>query len=417
MTEQLRSSALQTSRSVFGLKVRAEEELREAKRDLEVRTAELAAALALRQATLEASPDGILVVDLSGKVVLHNKRLTEMWGFPDDLMHRPGAINSEDFLSRLENPEALRSIIESRVREPEAVRLDEFRLKDGRTLERFVSPQKLDGRSVGIVITWHDITARADADREIRRLNEALERRVAERTRQLEVSNSELRRRNDDLDAFSYSVAHDLRTPIRAISSFSALLQSDHAGGLDERGMQCLMRIRNAIERVELIIVELLNLAKAGNQRVVREPVDVAGIAAEVVARTRAAEGGTVRVEIQPMRTVDADPALVSTVLENLIGNAWKYCSRRGEPRIGIGEADTERGRAFFVEDNGVGFDPLLAEKLFRPFQRLHDPAEFPGTGIGLATVKRVVELHGGRVWARSRPGEGATFYFTLERP
>jgi signal transduction histidine kinase len=244
------------------------------------------------------------------------------------------------------------------------------------------------------------------SEAEVRALNRSLEARVATRTR-------ELREANRELEAFAYSVSHDLRAPLRAIDGFSAMLQEQQGDRLDAGGRAYLARVRSAAARMGALIDSLLKLARYGRAELRREPLNLGRIAAEVEAELRAAEPGRhVVVAIEPELFGRGDPGLVRGLLQNLIGNAWKFTRGRSPARIDIGrDPDTEE---FFVRDNGAGFDADYASKLFRPFQRLHADEAFAGDGIGLASVKRIVERHGGTVRAEGRPDEGATFWFTL---
>jgi signal transduction histidine kinase len=230
-----------------------------------------------------------------------------------------------------------------------------------------------------------------------------LERRVAERTTELEAANQELA-------AFSYAVSHDLRAPLRAILAFGEILREEHADALGE-GRQHLDRIQHAATKMGALITDLLRLSTATAGELRRDTFDLDAVAREVVADlARAEPARQVDVTIASPLPAYGDHRLVRAVLVNLIGNAWKFSSKTPHPVIEIGERDG----AFFVRDNGAGFNPAYAAKLFVPFQRLHSAAEFEGTGIGLATVQRVVNRHGGKIWAESQPGAGATFYFTL---
>jgi light-regulated signal transduction histidine kinase (bacteriophytochrome) len=224
----------------------------------------------------------------------------------------------------------------------------------------------------------------------------------------------ELERANRELDAFSYSVSHDLRAPLRSIDGFSRLLEEACADRLDEPGRQHLARIRWAVHRMRELIEALLGLARISRTELAREHVDVSELARRIVSDLAASPGSrSVEVQIEEGLTAHADRRLVAVVLENVIGNAWKFTSKRDQPRIEVGRASSER--ALFVRDNGAGFDMAFAQHLFAPFQRLHTEGEFEGTGVGLATVQRIVNRHGGRMWAEAKTGEGATFYFTLE--
>jgi signal transduction histidine kinase len=237
-----------------------------------------------------------------------------------------------------------------------------------------------------------------------------LESRVRARTAQLEVVNREL-------EAFSCAVSHDLRAPLRSIDGFGRLLEEDLGPNLDAAAQGHLTRIRAATARMSTLIDDMLTLARASRGEVRTDPLDLSaiarGVADELAIQRR---GRRVEFAIASGMAARGDASLVRAVLENLMGNAFKFTARVPAARIEVGSRDTgvPGERAFFVRDNGAGFDMKYAPKLFAPFQRLHTEAEFPGTGVGLATVKRIVSRHGGRVWVDSHPGEGATFSFTL---
>jgi signal transduction histidine kinase len=225
----------------------------------------------------------------------------------------------------------------------------------------------------------------------------------------------ELESTNRELDAFSYSVSHDLRAPLRAIDGFSSMLEKESGEGLSDDGRHYLARVRASVARMSELIEDLLRLATISRATLTRQPVDLSGIARKVASELAARPQSTaVDVKIEEGLSTEADPRLVTIVLENLIGNAWKFTRKQVQPLIEVG-CDSGAGRAFFVRDNGAGFDMAHADRLFGAFQRLHSEAEFEGTGIGLATVERIVRRHGGRIWAEGEPGNGATFHFTLE--
>ncbi|MBC7976499.1 MAG: hypothetical protein H7138_16120 [Myxococcales bacterium] len=231
------------------------------------------------------------------------------------------------------------------------------------------------------------------------------EQYLEERTRQLETTNREV-------EAFNYSVAHDLRAPLRSVSGFTQILLEDFAPRLDKDATNYLTKIQGGVTRMTTLIDALLELAQLSRSELEVRPVNVTGIARSVVAQLAAADPDRkVDVEIESGLHTMGDGRLVRTVLENLIGNAWKFTSKVAAPRIVVGSSD---GRAFFVRDNGAGFDIAQARKLFSPFERLHSADDFPGTGIGLATVQRIVDRHGGRIWVQAQVGAGATFFFTL---
>lgn len=235
-----------------------------------------------------------------------------------------------------------------------------------------------------------------------------LEQRVVERTAQLEAVNREL-------EAFSYSVSHDLRAPLRAISGFSEILEAELGAEATPPVRRCLDRVREGVRHMSELIEDLMGLAKLTRRPFVRASVDLAEVARQIAARLQATQPNrTLRFDIPPSLPAECDAGLTAIVLENLIGNAWKYTAKTTHAQIALAmETGADGKPVYSVRDNGVGFDPRHADKLFTPFQRLHSAADFPGTGIGLATVQRAINRHGGRIWATAKPGEGATFYFT----
>jgi light-regulated signal transduction histidine kinase (bacteriophytochrome) len=254
-----------------------------------------------------------------------------------------------------------------------------------------------------------DVTEEHEAKLALVRLNAELERRVAERT-------AELRAANEELDAFAYSIAHDLTGPLRSINGFAALLERDAGDRLDEESRSDLARIRKSSLRMASLISDLLQLSRLTRATVQRERVDLSSLAREVAEELGATQPDR-RVEwrIRDGLLADADAGLARALLQNLLGNAWKYTRDRADPVIELGLAEAQPGsNEFFVRDNGAGFDMTGASRLFTPFQRLHSAEEFEGSGIGLATVQRIVRRHGGKVRAQGEVGRGATFYFTL---
>jgi signal transduction histidine kinase len=262
--------------------------------------------------------------------------------------------------------------------------------------------------SFALEVMQRDQQRRAVEDK-LRRLSEELEHRVQDRTHELQAANAEL-------EAFSYSVSHDLRAPLRAIDGFSQMLLSRYADGLDADGRHALERVRAGSQRMGVLIDSMLELSRLGRRPMDFRDVDLSALAAEVVEELRAGEPERdVEVLIEPNLSVVGDKELLRVALQNLLDNAFKFTSRRPHARVQVGCTEHAGQAAIFVRDNGVGFDMSHADKLFRPFARLRSDSEFSGTGIGLATVQRVVARHGGRVSAQGDVGRGATFAFTLE--
>jgi signal transduction histidine kinase len=250
---------------------------------------------------------------------------------------------------------------------------------------------------------------RLAAEAALSKLNAGLEERVRLRTVELESANREL-------EAFCYSVSHDLRAPLRSIDGFSLALLEDNAGRLTQGGKTQLERVRAATVRMGTLIDDLLDLSKITRSEMRRETVDLSQLAGTIFSELHSAQPDrSVEFDIAPGLQVKGDPRLIRIALHNLLGNSWKFTSKREHARIEFGRTNSNGTSSFFVTDNGAGFDPAYAGRLFGAFQRLHTTADFPGTGVGLATVQRIVHRHGGEIWATSTPDQGATFFFTLE--
>lgn len=266
-----------------------------------------------------------------------------------------------------------------------------------------------EGEVAELVDTFNEMLSQIEErDRSLKASHDELELRVSQRTAELTAANKEL-------ESFSYSVSHDLRAPLRSIDGFSLALLEDYGDKLDGEAQSHLSRIRAAAARMGLLIDDLLNLARVARAELHRQPVNLSSIASSIVDELRNSNPDR-RIDffVQDCMETAGDGRLLRVVLENLLGNAWKYTSKRPSARIQFAKKQLNGVEAYFVADDGAGFDPAYAGRLFGAFQRLHGVQEFPGTGVGLATVQRIIHRHGGRIWAEGAVGKGATFYFTL---
>ncbi len=288
------------------------------------------------------------------------------------------------------------------------------RLKDGRLIDVEITSHSIRfaGRAA-IVVSAQDISDRLKAEDEIYRLNAELERRVEERTAQLEAANR-------DLEAFSYSVSHDLRAPLRSVSGFAQVLLEDYAAALPPEAQRYLLRMQDGARRMGQLIDDLLAFSRLGRQPLVLRAISPTAIARQALDMLEAEQRNRrITITIDGMPDCQADPALLLQVYVNLLANALKFTRTRDAAEIHIGwraeaTADGAERPVYFVRDNGVGFDPRYADKLFGVFQRLHAASEYEGTGVGLATVQRIIQRHGGTIWAAAQPDKGAVFSFTL---
>lgn len=370
------------------------------------------------ETTLQAMSQGILVVGPDGRVRLYNQRACAMLDLPDTMMAElPLLSDLTQFQTQRGDFGPAFSLADPHVRsylsegsstvDASVPRSYTRRTAKGRVLE--IKSEPLPGG--GFVRTFADVTSHAetlDAARqsgeEVRRLNETLELRVAQRT-------AELERSMHDIEALSYSIAHDLRGPLRAVNGFAALIAAEEASRLSPEGREMFGRITEASRRMGTMITDLLELFKVVRAELHPVAVDLSALAQEAVRSLACSFPGT-GVVVEPMPLARGDATLLRHLMFNLVDNALKYSAKSQAPRVTVGWSPSHE--AWFVRDNGVGFDMAHADQLFGLFRRLHSPADFEGSGVGLAVVARIVERHGGRIWAEARPGLGATFWFNL---
>jgi PAS domain S-box-containing protein len=351
-------------------------------------------------ALLDAAPDAMVIADAAGRIVRVNAEAEKLFGYPRDQLldqpvdllvperlraahtaHRDRYVAHPDGSRMMGAGQQLTGVRRDGSEFPAEIRLSPIPTRDGMLVSSAI----------------RDVTERDRAEHALRSAKEAAEAAFAE------------------LESFSYSVAHDLRSPLRAMSGYSTTLIEDHAGRLDRDGRERLDRIVSAARRMSEIIDALLSLSRLSRTEPRREPVDLAQIAHKVVEQLRAGEPGrSVEFVAADELIVHGDPELLRLLLDNLLGNAWKFTGKQPAPRVELGRDISNGSPAYFVRDNGAGFDMAFVDKLFSPFKRLHAASEFAGTGIGLATVQRIVRRHGGRVWAEGAAARGATIHFTL---
>jgi PAS domain S-box-containing protein len=363
---------------------------------------------AFLSAIVESSDDAIIGKDLTGKVVSWNAGAERIFGYSAAEM----VGTSIERLVAPDRPDEERRILENAKRGEtriyETVRIR----KNGNAvdLSLAVSPiRDAHGSIVGVSSIARDITERKRAEEQILRLNAELEHRVQIRTAELTAANQEL-------EAFTYSVAHDLRAPLRHIDAFTRILQEDFAGSFPAEAAQLLETIRRGSENMSRLVNDLLNLAHVGRQEMKKERTPLNALVEEVIAEMRReTEGRDIEWRVADLPSINGDPGLLKQVFANLLSNAVKYTRPRPKAVIEIGMRAMNDETVLFIRDNGVGFNMKYADKLFGVFQRLHRAEEFEGTGVGLAIVERVIKRHGGHIWAESELGKGATFYFSLD--
>ena len=375
---------------------RIEEELQVHRHQLEEVVRERTREVQLQAQIINQIHDSVVSTDLDGIITSWNKGAENLFGYSaKEAIGKPVSfVYPEEEHEHLQQ-QVIVPLKNKGKHETEVT----MRRKDGSDFPAMLSLSMLhdeQGVAVGMIGYSLDITARKKAEAELLKQADALEAT------------------NQELGAFSYSVSHDLRAPLRAIDGFSQLLLDDYADSLDEAGKDHLSRVRGAAQRMAELIDALLDLSRVSRRELRHETVDISAVADSAFRKLKEHEPTrSVKITIEPGLKAEGDGRLLEMVLDNLIGNAWKYTARLDEAKIEVGSRNDGKETVFYVRDNGAGFDMQYADKLFGAFQRLHG-TEFEGTGIGLATVLRIVKRHGGRVWGEGEPGKGATFYFTL---
>ncbi len=359
----------------------------------------------------EKMMDGFAITDMYGRIIQFNKAFQSLLGYSEEELYNLNFVDiTPEKWHVFEN-----WIIDEQVlkRGYSDVYEKEYRKKDGTIFPielRATLIKNGKNENIGMWAIIRDITERKKTEAEIQRLNENLEAEVEKRTSDLAIANKEL-------EAFSYSVSHDLRAPLRAMDGFSLAILEDYGDTLEPQGRDYLQRIREASQKMAGLIDAMLTLSKVTQADLHLTDVNLSAMV-ENIYHDLQIDKKQRKVEfiVQSDIAVVADPVLLRSALENLIGNSLKFTSKQPTARIEVGTINKDGEEVYFVRDDGAGFDMKFASKLFTAFQRMHSSAEFEGTGIGLATVYRIISKHGGRIWAEGKPQQGATFYFTLNR-
>ncbi|HSP66544.1 MAG TPA: ATP-binding protein, partial [Bryobacteraceae bacterium] len=362
---------------------------------------------------LEASLDPLVTISPEGKITDVNQAAEDATGVPRT------ALIGTDFASYFTEPE--------RAQAGYRQVFDQGQVTDYALAIRHVSGKITDvlynaslyrdekGSVSGVFAAARDVTERKRVEQELAAYRQHLEEMVAQRTGELQTTNKRLEGANAELETFAYSVSHDLRTPLRAVDGFSRILIEDYASKLDAEGQRIVNVIREATKKMAQMIDDILAFSRAGRLQLSMEAIDMEELVREALKSLQPVlAGGNVKVEVQPLPGSHGDASMIQRLWTNLLDNAIKFTRCKPGGVVEVGSQAGANETIYYVKDNGVGFDMQYAHKLFGVFQRLHGPEEFPGTGIGLAIVKRIAERHGGRVWAEGKVGQGATIYFAL---
>lgn len=361
------------------------------------------------EAMFNSIPDAVVFVDTDRKIVMNNPALRTIFGYSDEEL--VGNTTQMLYADKQDYVDQGRLRYRTDANTSPGTYETRYKCKNGRTFwaETLGTQVKnVEGEILGFIGLVRDISARKQAEAEIKKHREQLAELVTERTHELETINKEL-------EAFSYSVSHDLRAPLRAIDGFSKALLEDYNDVIDEDGKHHLSRVRHNVHHMSELIDDLLQLSRITRSELSKQTVDLSEMAKKCIERlAETSPDRMIKVSIEPDIAAMSDKTLLDIALGNLLGNAWKYTSKNKNAHIQFGTHNKNGVPVYFVKDNGVGFNMQYYNKLFSPFQRLHKGNEFDGTGIGLATVQRIIHRHGGTVWAESEPNKGSTFFFTL---
>jgi two-component system sensor kinase FixL len=360
--------------------------------------------LSLLTATLDSTADGILVVDRSGRAGSFNKKFATLWRIPDSVL----ASNQDEVLlsfvlDQLADPQGFLAKVQQLYAEPAAESNDVLRFKDGRVFERYSRPQFLGDQIVGRVWSFRDVTECVLAAEEQQAL-----------VRQLEAANEQLARMNRELSEFAYIVSHDLKAPLRGIKSLADWIATDHADALDEEGREKLRLLLARVERMHGLIDGILQYSRIGRVTEEKEPVNLRELVPQIVDLLAVPENIQITI-CDDLPVVEIERTRITQVFQNLLSNAVKYMDKP-QGRIAVTCHDDNGQWTFSISDNGPGIEEKYHEKIFQLFQTLSPRDQYESTGIGLTLVKKIVESYGGRIWVKSCPGEGSTFFFTLPK-